>query len=110
MSLREAGLIVQYKGAGCEGSCSDLTPGALDPNSPSESSSNRSSKFTFARSVVDALDASSIVMSCDSGSDLTGSTCETFLDSSTDVDSGVIECGILGLIQSIFARVCESGW
>ena len=83
--------------AGCKAS-SDLTCGALEANSLSESSSSskRSSRFVFAFSTSIALGASSIAISCELGSGLT-SDCEAAGDrtASAGIDSGVTECGIM---------------
>jgi hypothetical protein len=85
-----------YSGAGCDDSSSDLTAGALEGNSSSESSSsNSSSRLTLGFSATAGLGASSMETSWVSGSDLMLSICDAVLDdSSADVASGVIECGM----------------
>lgn len=89
--------LVILSGAGTGASPSDLT-GALDANSSSSSSSKSSSRLTlrFSVAATGGLGASCIVLSCVSGSAFMSSTCDISLDeSSTGVDSGDVECGIL---------------
>jgi hypothetical protein len=95
-----------YSGAGCDDSSSDLTTGALDGNSSSESSSsNSSSRLTLGFCSAAELGASSIATSWVSGSGLmmVGVVPDA---SSTDVDSGVIECGIFAATSVVSVLFC----